>query len=89
MSETGDPLALIQTRRHLEEVNQHILYGVGEIHETPGKLNLVWNDPVRDMQRFLSVKAAGEGQILINGRRYPATEAGLRQGLRACLAELS
>jgi hypothetical protein len=88
MSETSDPLAHIQTRHYLEEVNQHILHGAGEIHETPGKLNLVWNDPVRDIRRFLSVKAAGEDQIMINGRRYPATEAGLRQGLRACLAEL-
>ncbi len=88
MSETSDPLAHLQTRRHLEEVNQHILHGAGEILETPGKLNLVWNDPVRDIRRFLSVKAAGEDQIMINGRRYPATESGLRQGLRACLAEL-
>jgi hypothetical protein len=88
MSETGDPLAYIQTRRYLEEVNRHVLHGAGEIIETPGKLNLVWTDPARDIQRFLSVKVAGADQILVNGRRYPATETGLQQGLRACLLEL-
>jgi hypothetical protein len=87
MSETSDLLANIQTRHYLDEVNYHILHGAGEIHETPGKMNLVWNDAIRDIQRYLSVKVAGENQIMINGRRYPATEVGLRQGLRACLAE--
>lgn len=88
MTETSDPLAYIQTRRHLEEVNTHILRGEGEIIEVPGKLSLVWTDPVTDMRRFLSVKAAGDEEIMVNGRRYPASEAGLRQGLRACLAEI-
>jgi hypothetical protein len=88
MTETSDPLAFIQTRRHLEEVNLHILHGDGEILEVPGKLSLVWTDPVTDARRFLSIKAAGAEQIIINGRRYPATESGLRQGLRACLAEI-
>jgi len=89
MIETSDPLARIQTRRYLAEVNQHILRGEGEILELPGKLSLVWTDPVRDMRRYLSVKVAGDDQIMINGRRYPATEAGLQQGLRACLAEFA
>ncbi len=88
MSEISDPLAGIQTRRYLEEVNQHILHGEGEIIELPGKYSLVWTDPVRELRRFLSIKVAGEDQIMVNGRRYPATEAGLQQGLRACLAEL-
>ena len=88
MSESSDPLVDIQTRRYLEEVNQYILHGEGEILESPGKLSLVWKDPSSDTQRFLSVKAAGEKQIFINGRRYPASQAGLRQGLRACLAEI-
>ncbi len=88
MNETSDPLALIQTRRHLEEVNAFILHGEGEIVEVPGKLSLVWTDPVTDMRCFLSIKAAGDEEVFVNGRRYPATEAGLRQGLRACLAEI-
>ncbi len=88
MTETNDPLAHIQTRRHLEEVNTHILRGEGEIVEVPGKLSLVWTDPVTDTRQFLSVKTAGETEIMINGRRYPASETGLRQGLRACLAEI-
>ncbi len=87
MSEISDPLANIQTRRHLEEVNLHILHGEGEIIELPGKYSLVWTDPARDLRRFLSVKIAGEDQIMVNGRRYPATEAGLRQGLRTCLSD--
>ncbi len=89
MSETGDPLARIQARRYLAEVNQHILRGEGEILESPGKLSLVWTDSALDTRRYLSVKAAGEDQIIVNGRRYPATESGLQQGLRACLAELA
>jgi hypothetical protein len=89
MSVTDDPLVHIQIRYHLEQVNQHILHGLGEIRESPGKLSLVWTDPVRDMRRFLSVKITGEEIILVNGRRYPATTAGLRQGLRACLSELA
>ncbi len=87
MSEISDPLANIQTRRYLEEVNAHILHGEGEIIELPGKYSLVWTDPARDLRRFLSVKVAGEDQIMVNGRRYPATESGLQQGLRACLAD--
>ncbi len=89
MLQNIDLLAQIQTRRHLEEINEYIIHGDGEILESPGKLSLVWTDPVRDMRRFISVKVAGIEQIIINGRRYPATEAGLRQGLRNCLAEIS
>ena len=84
----SDPLANIQARRYLEEVNQYILQGSGEIIEAPGKLSLVWTDPIWDLKRFLAVKAAGDDGILVNGRRYPATETGLQQGLRACLAEM-
>jgi hypothetical protein len=87
MSETSDPLETTQARRYLEEVNHHILRDEGEIIEVPGKLSLVWTDPVRDIRRFLSVKVAGDDQIMVNGRRYPATETGLKKGLRACLAE--
>ena len=87
MSEPIDPLARLQTRRFLEEINQHLLHGEGEILEVPGKLSLVWTDPVYDQQRFLAVKAAGDDLILINGKRYPATERGLKDGLVACLKE--
>jgi hypothetical protein len=87
MTETSDPLESIQTRRYLEEVNQYILNGEGEILESPGKLSLVWTDPIKEMRRYLSVKVAGEDQIMINGRRYPANETSLRQGLRSCLAD--
>jgi hypothetical protein len=88
MSVTDDPLVHIQAHLHLEEVNKYFLHDKGEILTSPGKLSLVWTDPVRDRQCFLSVKIAGDDQIMVNGRRYPATQAGLRQGLRACLAEL-
>lgn len=84
----SDPLNRIQARRYLEDVNQYILQGDGEISEAPGKLSLVWTDPVTDTKRYLSVKPAGEDGILVNGRRYPATEPGLQQALRACLAEM-
>ncbi len=87
MTGTSDLLESIQARHHLEQVNHFILHDEGEILASPGKLSLVWNDPVRDVQRYLSVKVAGEDQIMINGRRYPATEDSLRQGLRSCLAE--
>ena len=87
MSAPIDPLARIQTRRFLEEINQHILHGEGEILEIPGKLSLVWTDPVYDQKHYLAVKASGDDAILINGRRYPATERGLKDGLVACLKE--
>ena len=83
-----DPLENINTRRHLEEVNEFILHGEGEILEVPGKISLVWTDPVLSMKRFLAVKVAGDDQILVNGRLYPATEIGLQQALRGCLADL-
>ncbi len=86
MAETSDLLANIQARRHLEAVNFHILHGDGEIREAPGKLSLVWTDPVTDTQRFIAIKTAGDDQIMINGRLYAATEGGLRQGLRAYLS---
>ena len=80
--------AALQCRKRLEEINEFILYGEGEIVEVPGKLSLVWTDPVYEIQRFLAVKAAGEESLLINGRRYPATAEGLKMGLRACLVDL-
>ena len=82
----SDPLERIQTRSHLEDVNQYVLHGAGEILQSPGKLSLVWLDPVTQVQRYLAVKLAGDEAILINGRRYPATREGLRQGLRECLS---
>lgn len=84
----SDPLNRIQARRYLEDVNQYILQGDGEILEVPGKLSLVWTDPVTSLKRYIAVKPAGEDGILVNGRRYPATEPGLQQALRACLAEM-
>lgn len=83
---SGDLLDRIQTRSHLEEVNHFLLHDEGEIIEAPGKLSLVWVDPIRDTRRFLAVKAAGDDQILVNGRRFPASAEGLRRGLRACLS---
>lgn len=88
MTQSSDPLAALQCRNRLEEINEFILYGEGEIVEVPGKLSLVWTDPVYEIQRFLAVKAAGEESLLINGRRYPATAEGLKMGLRACLVDL-
>lgn len=87
MIEPSDPLQKIQTQLRLDEINEHILHGAGEIISAPGKLSLVWTDPTWEIKRFLSVKAAGEDQIIINGRRFPATEAGLKQGLVACLSD--
>lgn len=88
MSQTGSTLARIEVMRYLDEVNRYLLHGDGEIIESPGKLSLVWTDPVYDTQRYLAVKAAGDDFLLINGRRYPATTEGLKQGLRASLIDL-
>lgn len=87
MTRNEDPLAHIQTRRHLEEINHHLLNEMGEIVESPGKISLVWTDPVYDQKRYIAVKAAGDSQVMINGRLYPATEDGLEKGLHACLKE--
>mgnify|MGYP005830267573 CR=1 FL=1 len=84
----SDPLERIQTRRHLEDINQYVLQGAGEIRQSPGKLSLVWLDASAQAQRYLAVKPAGDEAILINGRRYPATREGLRQGLREFLTGL-
>jgi hypothetical protein len=88
MSDSSDFLEQIQARRYLEEINHHILQDDGEIVEVPGKISLVWEDARQDVRRFLAVKAAGADQILINGRLFPATEYGLKQGLVACLSEI-
>jgi hypothetical protein len=88
MSETSDPLAHLQARRYLEEINHFILHGDGEIVEAPGKISLVWEDPGLHLRRFLAVKAAGIDQVLINGRLFPATEVGLQRGLVACLSDI-
>jgi hypothetical protein len=81
MPDRSDPFNHIRARQHLEEVNEWILGGQGEIMEVSGKLSLVWTDPVVDEQRYLAIKPAGEQDILINGRRYPATEEALKQAL--------
>lgn len=83
-----DPLDRIQARQHLDDINHFILRNTGEILVSPGKLSLVWVDEPNQQQRFLAVKAAGEDSILINGRRFPASEHGLRQGLRASLVDM-
>ena len=82
-----DPLDRIQARRYLSEVNRFLLQNEGEIREAPGKLSLIWTDPIFDLKRYLSVKAAGDDQILVNGKRYPATEASLQQALLLCMKE--
>jgi hypothetical protein len=83
----SDTLTRIQARRYLEDVNQYILEGDGEIIEVPGKLSLVWTGAAQGLRSFISVKAAGDDSILVNGRLYPATEPGLQQALRTCLAD--
>lgn len=88
MTQYNDPLAGIQARQHLEQVNQFVLHGAGEIVDVPGKLSLVWTDSLSNVRRFLAVKASGEEALLINGRRYPASAQGLREGLRAALMEI-
>lgn len=88
MTHYSDPLEGVQARRHLEEINRFLLHGEGEIIDAPGKLSLVWTDALWNAQRFLSVKAAGDEILLINGRRYPASAEGLRAGLRAALVEI-
>lgn len=85
---SSDPLENLQVRRYLDEINTHILHGEGEIVAAPGKLTLVWHDLVYDMQRYLAVKPAGDDQILVNGRRYQASEAALKRALKLCLAEM-
>jgi hypothetical protein len=87
MSEGSDPLARCNAMLHLQEINHFLLRDAGEILEVPGKLSLVWTDPVLDRKRYLAVKAAGEDQVQVNGRLYPATAAGLQAGLRASLIE--
>ena len=88
MVEDVDVFETIQAQRYLEEVNNFILHNEGEIMFSPGKMSLVWVDATWNIKRFLAIKLASDQQILVNGRRYPATEAGLKQGLVACLSEL-
>jgi hypothetical protein len=88
MTQNHDPLAGIQARQHLEQVNEFVLHGAGEIADAPGKLSLVWIDAQSNIQHYLAIKAAGEDILLINGRRYSASVEGLREGLRDALAEI-
>ena len=88
MVEDVDVFETIQAQRYLEEVNNFILHNEGEIMFSPGKMSLVWVDVTWNIKRFLAIKLASDQLILVNGRRYPATEAGLKQGLVACLSEL-
>jgi hypothetical protein len=85
MTETADLFTQIQVRRRLEEINEFILHGEGEIVEASGKISLIWTDNDVETQRFLAIKPAGENEILINGRRYPATEQDLKKGLLSLL----
>jgi hypothetical protein len=88
MAEEANVLETIQAQRYLEEVNNFILHNEGEIMFSPGKISLVWVDGTWNIKRFLAIKLASDQQIVVNGRRYPATEAGLKQGLVACLSEI-
>lgn len=78
----------INVRLYLNDINHYILHDAGEIMESPGKLSLVWTDSLWNIRRYLSVKLSGDNHILINGKRYPATEEALKQGLITCLKEL-
>jgi hypothetical protein len=86
-TDSADLLERIQTRKYLEELNHYLLHDEAEFIEAPGKLGLVWVDPLFNVKRYLSVKAADGNQILINGRRHPATEKDLQRGLIACLRD--
>lgn len=88
MPEEGNVFETIQARQRLEEVNHFILHNEGEIMVSPGKISLIWVDMTWDIKRFLAIKLASDQQILVNGRRFPATEAGLKQGLVTCLSEM-
>jgi hypothetical protein len=85
MPEHPDIFISTKAKRWLEEINQYILHGEGEIREVPGKISLVWTDEDENAQRFLAVKPAGDHEILINGRRFPATEADVKKGLLSLL----
>jgi hypothetical protein len=87
MSTPGDLLENIHARLLLEEINHFVLHGAGSISEAPGKLSLVWDDPSGAGQRFVAIKASGDTEILVNGRRYPGTVDGLKSALRASLRE--
>ena len=88
MAQVNDPLERINVRQHLEQINRFLLGGSGEIITAPGKISLVWTDPKYDEPRYLAVKAAGDDGILINGRRFQASEEALQQGLRTNLKEM-
>jgi hypothetical protein len=87
MVESSDPLQKVHARRLLEEINHFILHHDGEILEAPGKLSLVWYAENREQQRFISLKPAGENELYINGRRYPAMEQEVKKGLLAALSD--
>jgi hypothetical protein len=88
MQESADLLESIHTEHLLKEVNHYILGDAGEIMHSPGKVTLVWTDPLWEIKRYLAVKVSGADAVLINGRRYPATIEGLQQGLVACLKDI-
>lgn len=88
MAQANDPLGRIRVRQHLEQINHFLLHDQGEISEAPGKFTLVWSDPKYGEPRYLAVKAAGDDGVLINGRRYPASEGALQQGLRSNIKEI-
>lgn len=88
MGATPGQIENLQARKYLEEINRFILHGEGEIHESPGKISLVWEAASGQGSRFLSIKLAGDNDLNINGRRFPASEAGLKQGLVTMMREI-
>lgn len=75
----------LHVKRWLEEINQFILKGQGEIIEVPGKISLVWTDVIFDQQRYIAIKPAGDEEVMINGRRFLANEPEVKKGIIALL----
>lgn len=83
------PPAILETlgvRALVEQINQFILHGRGEIDEAPGSIRLSW--PKASGQGELLLEGRGEQTILINQQPCPAILSTVQEHLVAALKEI-
>jgi hypothetical protein len=87
---TGSPpskiLATLGVRQLLDQINKHFLDESGQITTGKGAIRITWSDQENEsVTRSIMVRVQSAETLLINGRPFPATRQGAKEGLVSCL----
>lgn len=79
-------LAEVGASQLLDQVNDHVLKGMGDISAAKGAIRIIWSDPLDEtVKRGIMIRVQDANTLLINGQPFPATPQGAKEGLISCL----